>query len=350
MSQDAERELQGGPGLDLEGAQYLSICIDSKRISNHFAEVHDKQVLRVLKKCYGLDCLQSRYSGLEEGSHIRDGLLVFGTITNWRVFQMLKLYKVTTALVAASESDQNALAADVFDEVNNSLATTFKTIKSTVWSTYQSLLKNERAQTVGITDDDFHVLSAAEKEELLQSRCFTYSTFVCRPGKHSIFVYDIESDRLFFKGVVVEQPLPWAIGSGRWSPLFLAITPPPPDSLTLSPGPQVALPRASTQHAGSGKHLQRKVPADTRALLLQQAALNDISPSNLHISEYFQNVDDLRRAFDSLRGHYTAILALYNDLLSESPEDFPRVSSNSLLEFVKRAKLLPKSRTAPEQP
>lgn len=98
-----------------------------------------------------------------------------------------------------------------------------------------------------------------------------------------------------------------------------------------------------------GKHLQRKVPADTRALQLQQAFLNDISPSNLRISDYFQNEGDLRSALDSIRSHYDTILALYNDLLSESPEEFPRVSAKGLLEFVKRAKLLPKSKTTPEQ-
>ena len=57
---------------------------------------------------------------------------------------MLKLYKMTTALVAASESDENLLVTSVFDEVNSPLST-FKGIKNAVWNTYQCLLKNERA-------------------------------------------------------------------------------------------------------------------------------------------------------------------------------------------------------------
>ena len=103
--------------------------------------------------------------------------------------------------------------------------------------------------------------------------------------------------------------------------------------------------RTSTQHPGVGKHLQLNVPADTKRLLLQQAFLNDISPSNLRLSDYFQNEEDLRAALDAVYRHYDSILALYNDLLAESTEDVPQVPSKFLLEFVRRAALLPRSKS-----
>jgi len=95
---------------------------------------------------------------------------------------MLKLYKVTSALVCGYGADQGVswgnsqrsreqvctiLETEVFDEVNNVLAETYKNIKSAVWSTYQGLLKNEKAQTIGISDDEFLALSSEERDALL---------------------------------------------------------------------------------------------------------------------------------------------------------------------------------------
>jgi len=49
-------------------------------------EVHDTHVIELFKKCYGLQRLQHESAKLDQYSNVRDGLLVFGTFTNWRVY------------------------------------------------------------------------------------------------------------------------------------------------------------------------------------------------------------------------------------------------------------------------
>lgn len=141
---EAEREQHGSPAQDLESAQYVSICVDSENLGDHFAQVRDKQLQKLLTRWYGLDLLHDRNADLAEGSNVRNGLIVFGTLTNWKAYQMLKLYKLATALVASSDADEDILVSSIFDEVNCTLAT-FKGVKSALWSTYQCLLRNERA-------------------------------------------------------------------------------------------------------------------------------------------------------------------------------------------------------------
>lgn len=90
------------------------------------------------------------------------------------------------------------------------------------------------------------------------------------------------------------------------------------------------------------------VASDPTSLLLQQAFLNDVSASNLSLTGYFSKEEDLRAGLDAIKKNYSAFIVLYHDLLSESPEEYPRISQKLLLEFIAESNLLPKNRVASE--
>lgn len=71
-----------------------------------------------------------------------------------------------------------------------------------------------------MNDSQYQALKTEEKNEMIQNRCFTYSVLVRKPGKHSIFIYDIAKDIFYFKSIVVEMPLPWTFICGKFSPLL----------------------------------------------------------------------------------------------------------------------------------
>lgn len=116
---------------------------------------------------------------------------------------MLMLHQLT-AFLACSDSDFEHLQTDVFDQVNNTFARTFKNIKNAVWGTYMALLGNEGAQTIGLTDEDVTNLPSQERDELISKRCQAFTALVSNPGKHSVFIYDISNDKFYFKSIVIE--------------------------------------------------------------------------------------------------------------------------------------------------
>ena len=116
-----ERDSNANSWQESECAQYVSICLNSKNIEEYFSLVKDDYIIKLIKKNYGLDHLHKANKDLEENSQIRNGFLVFGSLTDWKAHQMLKVYKVTSALLATTEKEYKALEHDVFDEVNNVL-------------------------------------------------------------------------------------------------------------------------------------------------------------------------------------------------------------------------------------
>lgn len=47
--------------------------------------------------------------------------MIFGTFTNWRVFQMIKTHQFTSIISAATDKERKQLLSKVFDDVNYNL-------------------------------------------------------------------------------------------------------------------------------------------------------------------------------------------------------------------------------------
>lgn len=83
--QNADKQKQGVSGEDLERTQYLAICLDTNNITDHFSQVTDSRTIQLFKTYYGFDYLHEKVKKTsDENAFIQQGLLVFGTITNWK--------------------------------------------------------------------------------------------------------------------------------------------------------------------------------------------------------------------------------------------------------------------------
>ena len=72
-------------------------------------------------------------------SQVFDYPLVFGTISNWKVMQMLRTYQFTTILCASSDEDRKNLIEWLFDDLNYSLKADFKNIYANVYKVLTAL-------------------------------------------------------------------------------------------------------------------------------------------------------------------------------------------------------------------
>jgi len=99
-----------------------------------------------------------------------------------------------------------------------------------------------------------------------------YARYV-KPGKHSIFVYDPQGDRLFMKIVVVEEPRTWE----------------------ATPNLDIEL-----EMAGQSKCPQK----DQRSILANEAFLEDTQPGTLELSKLLKSEADIRTTLEAIDSHY----------------------------------------------
>ena len=108
------------------------VCIDIRNYRAEYTEVQDKDEIKLLSSYYGLDQYQKRYKDAlannDPSAKILRQPLIFGTLTKFKIFQMMQLYKFATILVTNLNEERHILEEHIFDDVNNSLSGNFKNI------------------------------------------------------------------------------------------------------------------------------------------------------------------------------------------------------------------------------
>ena len=66
--------------------------------------------------------------------------LIFGTITDWKVFQMQKAYQYASIVNAQTDEDRKSLSETVFDYKNFEMKKHFKQINDTIYPIINSTI------------------------------------------------------------------------------------------------------------------------------------------------------------------------------------------------------------------
>ena len=108
-------------------------------------------MIKTLKKVYSLG---SEYVSRDnEGA--RNFPVVFGTMTQWRAYQALKLYQYITAASVHNGLDRSTLNDYVFDEINYDLTRDFPQTAANLWNTLISIVNVKEAQIIGMDLKEF---------------------------------------------------------------------------------------------------------------------------------------------------------------------------------------------------
>ena len=126
------------------------VLIDLDNIDNDFNLIQDERMIKTLKKIY---CLGSEYEGHQESA--RDYPVVFGTFSQWRAYQALRLYQFITAASVHNGLDRSTLNDFLFDELNYSMIEDFPSTSANLWNTLISIVKVKEAQLIGTDLQEF---------------------------------------------------------------------------------------------------------------------------------------------------------------------------------------------------
>ena len=108
---------------------------------------------------------------------------------------MLKTQQFTSLIATKTPEDRECLENFVFDESNYELKRHFKTLHKQTFNILTGTVKLHSAQVIG---------SEIVNNLAYLQNTYCYSCF-CKPGKHSIFVYDPVSE-LMYKKIIALEP------------------------------------------------------------------------------------------------------------------------------------------------
>ena len=86
-------------------------------------EIYDEKIIDMFQKMYHLEILKEKVG--KKGT-IRENPIIFGSITNWRPIQLLKLYQYVTACGSHGANQRDILDRFTFDSANYNLSTSFR--------------------------------------------------------------------------------------------------------------------------------------------------------------------------------------------------------------------------------
>ena len=205
--------------------------------------------------------------------------LVFGTFSNWKVYQMLRTLQFASVLVANKAEDRQGLVDHVFDDQNERLKEDFKSLCQQVYPVLNAVAELQGAHVVGPLPTDPALYPSATDPDT-----FLYAGFV-QPGKHSVFIYDPESGEIHRRIIAVDVQESF---TGSFITRELAA------DFTLND-------RNPSKYCDIQPEVQKASKDELEAFI------NDIQPGIFNIKAYFDNNDseDLRIVLETLKKHYS---------------------------------------------
>ena len=192
--------------IDHYQGEQLMVFFHREGKHDSYQEVKDRNEISLFRKRYFLD----DYRKFCEGKPESKIPLIFGTITDWKLLQMNRVYKFCTAYnYHKKKEERKALTEYVFDEQNTDMKKDFKTVYGSCIPMLQSYINLNQTQVEGLGQNPVHYLGSMNensdhKEDILMKSCFLYTKRVRSPGPKTIFIYDPFKDKIYKRKIIVK--------------------------------------------------------------------------------------------------------------------------------------------------
>lgn len=188
INQDKNTRWHHTAPKEVSALQYVMVSVDADNLEEDFTLVKGVKERHTLKQLTGLE-----FGDPEQIKKLK-APLIFGTFSNWKVYQMLLPVQFAAAMVCKSEVEKNLCEQVIFQFDEKVYQSEFKILPPMVFPMIRAMADAQNAHVVG------DVPEGAQNQAKAYSKTFIFSKFV-ESGKHSIFIYDPTTDE-FYKNII----------------------------------------------------------------------------------------------------------------------------------------------------